>query len=145
MERAPGTDWIGGWLGPRAVLDVVVKRKIPSPRRESNPRTPIVQPVAQRYTDWALTAFVCSVGPGRKHGSKTQRWSWIVFLRGAGLEEWAPHYCSVSRHLYGAASLLGTYTSGLHHIKRAEYIAWLYFVARFLVSRITDTVCGRER
>jgi hypothetical protein len=29
----------------------VVKRKIPSPRRESNPRTPIVQPVAQRYTD----------------------------------------------------------------------------------------------
>jgi hypothetical protein len=24
----------------------VVKRKIPSPRRESNPRTPIVQPVA---------------------------------------------------------------------------------------------------
>jgi hypothetical protein len=32
---------------PRAVLGAVVKRKIPSPRRESNPRTPIVQPVAQ--------------------------------------------------------------------------------------------------
>jgi hypothetical protein len=39
-----------GWA-PRAVLDAVVKRKIPSPRRESKPRTPIVQPVAQRYTD----------------------------------------------------------------------------------------------
>jgi hypothetical protein len=39
------------------VLDTVVKRKIPSPRRESNPRTPIVQPVAQRYTDWAITAL----------------------------------------------------------------------------------------
>jgi hypothetical protein len=51
-ERAPGTHWIGGWVGPRAVLDAVVKRKIPSPRRESNPRTLIVQPVAQRYTDW---------------------------------------------------------------------------------------------
>jgi hypothetical protein len=38
-------------LGPRAVLDAVVKRKIPSPRRESNPRSPIVQSVAQRYTD----------------------------------------------------------------------------------------------
>jgi hypothetical protein len=37
--------------GPRAVLDAVVKRKIPSPRRESNPRTPIVQFVAQSYTD----------------------------------------------------------------------------------------------
>jgi hypothetical protein len=45
------TNWIGGWVGTRAVLDAVVKRKIPSPRRESNPRTPIVQPVAQRYTD----------------------------------------------------------------------------------------------
>jgi hypothetical protein len=49
-ERAPDTHWIGGWVGPRAVLDVVVKRKIPSPRRESNIRTPIVQPVAQGYT-----------------------------------------------------------------------------------------------
>jgi hypothetical protein len=29
--------------------DAVVKRKIPSPLRESNPRTAIVQPVAQRY------------------------------------------------------------------------------------------------
>jgi hypothetical protein len=38
----------GGWVGPRAVLDTVVKRKIPSPRRESNPRNPTVQPVAQR-------------------------------------------------------------------------------------------------
>jgi hypothetical protein len=38
-------------VGPRAVLDAVVKRKIPSLRRESNSRTPIVQPVAQRYTD----------------------------------------------------------------------------------------------
>jgi len=23
-ERAPGTHWIGGWVGPRAVLDAVV-------------------------------------------------------------------------------------------------------------------------
>jgi hypothetical protein len=38
-------------VGPRAVLDAVTKRKIPSPRRESNPRTPITQPVVQRYTD----------------------------------------------------------------------------------------------
>jgi hypothetical protein len=28
-ERAPDTRWIGGWVGPRAVLDAVVKRKIP--------------------------------------------------------------------------------------------------------------------
>jgi hypothetical protein len=45
-ERVPDTHWIGGWVGPRVVLDAVVKRKIPNPRRELNPRTPIVQPVA---------------------------------------------------------------------------------------------------
>jgi hypothetical protein len=45
-EISPGTHWIGGWVGPRAVLDAVVKRKIPNPRRESNPKTPIVQPTA---------------------------------------------------------------------------------------------------
>jgi hypothetical protein len=27
-ERAPGTHWIESWLGPRAGLDVVEKRKI---------------------------------------------------------------------------------------------------------------------
>jgi hypothetical protein len=56
-ERAPCTHWIGGWVGPRAVLDAVVKRKIPSSHRESNPRTPIVQTLAQRYTDWAITTL----------------------------------------------------------------------------------------
>jgi hypothetical protein len=50
--------WIGGWVGPRAVLDAVLKRKIPSPRRKSKPRTPIFQPVAERYTDCALKALV---------------------------------------------------------------------------------------
>jgi hypothetical protein len=38
-------------MGPKAVLDAVVKRKILSPRRKSNPRIPIVQPIAQSYTD----------------------------------------------------------------------------------------------
>jgi hypothetical protein len=56
-ERDPGTHWIGGCVGSRAVLDEVVKRKIPSHGQESNPRTPIIPPVAQRYTDWAITAL----------------------------------------------------------------------------------------
>jgi hypothetical protein len=43
-------------MGVRAVLDAVVKRKIPSPRRESNPRIPIVQLIAHCYTDFAITA-----------------------------------------------------------------------------------------
>jgi hypothetical protein len=43
-ERVPGTHWVGGSVGPRAVLNTVVKRRIPSPRRELNHRTSIVQP-----------------------------------------------------------------------------------------------------
>jgi len=46
MERAPGIHWIGGWVGPVVVLDAVMKLKILSPYRESNPRTLIVQSVA---------------------------------------------------------------------------------------------------
>jgi hypothetical protein len=34
--RALGTHWIGGWVGPRAILDEVVKRKIPSLHQESS-------------------------------------------------------------------------------------------------------------
>jgi hypothetical protein len=45
MERAPGTHWRGGWVGPRAVLDAVVKRKIPILHWELNPRTLIIQPM----------------------------------------------------------------------------------------------------
>jgi hypothetical protein len=71
-ERAPGTHCIGGWVGPRAILDTVVKRKIPSPRRESNPRTPIVRPVAQRYTDWAITALSLLFCMGVKLGAHTE-------------------------------------------------------------------------
>jgi hypothetical protein len=42
--RSPLYKRVGG--GPRALLDTVVKRKIPSSRWESNPRIPFVQPVA---------------------------------------------------------------------------------------------------
>jgi hypothetical protein len=37
--------------GPHSLLDMVVKRKIPSPCQKSNPRTLIIQPIAQHYTD----------------------------------------------------------------------------------------------
>jgi hypothetical protein len=30
-ERAPGIHWIRGWVGPRAILDTVVKRKNSQP------------------------------------------------------------------------------------------------------------------
>jgi hypothetical protein len=44
-EKAPGTYWIGGWEGPKAGLDIVV-REVPSHCWELNPRTPVFQHVA---------------------------------------------------------------------------------------------------
>jgi hypothetical protein len=35
--KTPDTHWIRGWVGPRAGLDAVVKKKIPSTCRESKP------------------------------------------------------------------------------------------------------------
>jgi hypothetical protein len=55
--RFPGTHWIGGWVGPTAVLDVVVKRNIPSPRRESNPRT---MGIKSNQMNWLLATHQAS-------------------------------------------------------------------------------------
>jgi hypothetical protein len=63
-ERAPGTHLKRGWVGPRVVMDAVVKRKIPSPRRESNSRTPIVRPVASLYTDLTQCHAMKTYGGG---------------------------------------------------------------------------------
>jgi hypothetical protein len=96
--KSPGIHWIGCSVGLRAVLDAVVKTKIPSPRRESRTRTPIVQPIAQRYTDRAITAVVkvkvkLSLYLTEHHAMKTYwgcggiaprildlgtRWRWVV-------------------------------------------------------------------
>jgi hypothetical protein len=45
-ERTPGTHYIGGWVDSRAGLDDVGKILDPS----------VVQPVASRYTDYAIPA-----------------------------------------------------------------------------------------
>jgi hypothetical protein len=39
-DRAPGTHWIGSWVGRRAGLDAVVKRKILSLSQDSNSNHP---------------------------------------------------------------------------------------------------------
>jgi hypothetical protein len=37
VDRALGTHWIRGWVGPTSGLDAMEKRKIFSPCRKSNP------------------------------------------------------------------------------------------------------------
>jgi hypothetical protein len=52
-EIAPVTHWIWGWVGPRAGLDRVVKRKISSPRQDPNPDHP---PCSSALHHWAIPA-----------------------------------------------------------------------------------------
>jgi hypothetical protein len=52
-EIVPGTHWIEGWVGPRASLDTVEKRKISCPCQESNLA---IQPIACHYTNWVIPA-----------------------------------------------------------------------------------------
>ena len=49
----PGTHCIGGWVDPRAGLDGCGKSRPPP---GFDPRT--VQPVASRYTDWAIRPLI---------------------------------------------------------------------------------------
>jgi hypothetical protein len=95
--RAPDTHWIGGRVGPRAVLDAVAKRKIHSHRRESNPRTPIVQPVAQRYTDWAdYSGITRSRWPPKNavQCSVTPLGTCIHTRKSVPCKKWTTHYSS---------------------------------------------------
>jgi hypothetical protein len=49
QETDPGIHWIGGWVGLRAGLDVIEKRKHFLSLPGIEPQE--VQPVARRYTD----------------------------------------------------------------------------------------------
>jgi hypothetical protein len=50
VETAPGTHWTGGWVGPRAGLNSVEKRKYLSLRRESNPHSSVVYSLVTTLT-----------------------------------------------------------------------------------------------
>jgi hypothetical protein len=58
-ERATGTHWIGGSVNPRAGLNDV--RENSWPHRDSNYDPSVGQPVASRYTDWAIPALLPSI------------------------------------------------------------------------------------
>jgi hypothetical protein len=59
-------------VGPRALLDVAEKRKIPSPHRESKPRTPIFQPVAQVKVKFSSSYSSSSSSSSSWHGIKNK-------------------------------------------------------------------------
>jgi hypothetical protein len=77
-ERAPGTHWIGGRLGPRAGLDMVSKRRILSLRRDLNSdRLARSQPLCRlSYPGFSVETW-CPIN------SMEQRPSWEIDGRSA--------------------------------------------------------------
>jgi hypothetical protein len=55
--KRPGTHFIGGWVDPRAGLDDMEKWKFFNLPGLDLPPLLVVQPVASRYTDWAIPAL----------------------------------------------------------------------------------------
>lgn len=49
--KIPGAHLIWGWVSPRASQDIVEKNFYPAGNR-----SPIVQPIAHRYTGWKIMA-----------------------------------------------------------------------------------------
>jgi hypothetical protein len=55
-ERVPGTNWIGGWVGPISGLDDVEKRKLLSLPGLELRSLLLSSPLGSRYTDCAISA-----------------------------------------------------------------------------------------
>jgi hypothetical protein len=62
--KSPGTHFIGGCVDPRAGLDDMEKWKILTLPGLELPPPMVVQPVASRYTDWAIPAPLIIFGEG---------------------------------------------------------------------------------
>jgi hypothetical protein len=60
-ETAPGTHWTGGWMGPRAGVDIMEKRRVSFPYWESDSGSLVVQTSAKLFTDWAVQAAPCII------------------------------------------------------------------------------------
>jgi hypothetical protein len=70
LEENPVTPWIWGWVGPRACLELLEKRKIPVPSQTMNRKTSSLQPI--RNTDLAIQTPKMTAGKevNKKNNSK---------------------------------------------------------------------------
>jgi hypothetical protein len=81
-ERAPGTHWTGGWVGPRAGLDDVDRRIIlPLPALKLRP---LGRPARSQSLSWlncdACVRALLRLSPGQTTGTPTQAEYLVVVL-----------------------------------------------------------------
>jgi hypothetical protein len=77
-ERTPGTHWIGGWVGPRAGLEAVEKRKNLSPCRESNPGRPANNLVTELHRLLHIYDMWCI--PLTRLAARTPYWKVFLYV-----------------------------------------------------------------
>ena len=111
-RERPGTHCTGGWVGPSTCLDMWGKSRL---HRDSIPRT--VQPVASRYTDYAINRgffnIIISVDPGENHGTPESGRSvfllgfeWVAFQSEAKLVNITVEVCVPLLHWFMIVLLL---------------------------------------
>jgi hypothetical protein len=73
--KAPSSHWIGGWVGRRAGLDAVVKRKIPRFPAIADTRTPDHSARSPALYHWAFPSLRSIAPRVLNFGT---RWRWVV-------------------------------------------------------------------
>jgi hypothetical protein len=82
-ERAPGTHWIGGWVGPRASLNTVVMRNILSPTRTQTPDHPAHSPVQHHWyipVPYIIRSFMVYTISNTIRVTKSMRMRWVGYV-----------------------------------------------------------------
>jgi len=88
-REPPGTHCIGGWVGPRTGQDGCGKSRPPP---GFDPRT--VQPVASRYTDWAI--------PARRTGSFVKFCAFMTYIWKICVKNYTGvHFLNAQQHRRG--------------------------------------------
>jgi len=121
----PGAHCIGGWVGPRAGLDAVPRRKIPSTQREPNPRRPARSLVTIQDTPYVNTiAWSCFLSYN----------SHIIARKSCPLGCWCCSLLCTCTHVKGVLD-------GHYHCLRKGWRAWYKFPsANIFVARFQATV-----
>jgi hypothetical protein len=74
MRTRPGIHWIGGWVGPRANLELWRRTNVAL----AGFRTPAVQPVARRYIDWVIPTLIAPCSPLNVFALRAPVSSWFL-------------------------------------------------------------------
>jgi hypothetical protein len=81
-EAVPGIHFTGGWVGPKASMDNIGKRKISYLCRESNSESSVVQPMAWSPYRLDYEVSVFNIGKDEKKNAVPKSGPHLILIRG---------------------------------------------------------------